>query len=36
MNINFYIPEPLFWIGVGIAAIFALKLLANWILPGND
>jgi hypothetical protein len=36
MNISFTIPEPVLWVGGTILVLVALKLLADFILPGND
>ncbi len=36
MEISFYIPEPVLWIGATVCVLAALKLLAHFCLPGND
>lgn len=36
MNFNFYIPEPILWVGATVIVLFVLKYLGKKCLPGND
>ena len=35
MNINFTIPEPVFWVGGTIAVLLVLKIVSNLLYPSN-